>query len=163
MLVTQVARRSIPVWLILLAGSFTEAAFAQTLQYAPYGSWRGRAVARDGLFRVQRYHWGSGVTPTGATVLNTLIPVIPEIIGAATGRDADSRSTSRGGPEPWKGWEDYAQAQREANALLERTAALVGKPVPPSAVPEPSGFPRLDPAQYLPSNPWQNVEVGAEQ
>lgn len=105
----------------------TQDVLSQTLQYAPYGSWRGRAVARDGLFHVQRYHWGNGITPVGGSVLNTVIPVLADVGLAALGREGsrDVGASSRG--STWAGWDEYTKAQEEANALLKRTAALLNQ------------------------------------
>jgi len=61
---SRLARLSLIVFVMAFIGILlTEDASAQNLQYAPYGAWRGRAVARDGLFRVQRYHWGMELHP----------------------------------------------------------------------------------------------------
>lgn len=108
---------------------------AQILQYPPYGSWRGRAVARQGLFNVQKYRWGGGITPTGGAVLTTLIPVIPEIIGAtvpfarddSSTRDSASRdATSRPAFQQTSGWSEYAAEQRRATDLLLKLDRLSG-------------------------------------
>ncbi len=146
----------------------TQDAFGQTLQYAPYGAWRGRAVARDGLFHVQRYHWGNGITPVGGSVLNTAIPVLAEVGLAALGRGEDaSRDAASRGPAAWAGWPEYKKSQDEANALLQRTAALLNSGVPgPNVVPAPAGTPaeingsKLTPEQYkaeFGANPWDAV------
>jgi hypothetical protein len=118
--------RRIPlIALIVLVASLAvaERASAQTLQYPPYGSWRGRAVARDGLFRVQRYRWGNGITPQGATVLTTLIPVIPDIIRVATnplGAEDPAAAAERAG------WSEYAEEQKRATDVLLRLEKLAG-------------------------------------
>lgn len=85
--------------------------------------WRTHYVRRDGLFHVEKYKTGNGLTPIGGAVLTTLIGATPDILNAAAGRDLD-QDQSRGVDESWKA--SYAEQQKAANDLLERTAALVG-------------------------------------
>ncbi len=100
--------------------SFTDRASAQT------GAWRGHTMTRDGLFHVTRTRWGNGVTPVGASVLIPLIDAAPGIINAATGRGADSQTSSRGpSREAWAGWEVYAAEQKRATDLLARLDGIV--------------------------------------
>ena len=48
--------------------------------WQPYGSWRGRIVYRDGLFRTRRIWWYHGIMPTGALVFISAIENVPGII-----------------------------------------------------------------------------------
>lgn len=110
-------------------------------RYPPYGAQRGRMVYRDGLFHSERYRWGNGLTPQGAQVLTHAIdvmgPLVPVIVGAATGREANEASRS----EPdcsasrssrLEGMDHYAQEQARANDLLYRTARLADPNFPSS-------------------------------
>ena len=113
---------------------------SQTLQYPPYGSVRGRAVARDGLFHSQRYHWRNGLTPVGGEVLVHGIDVLgpaavsfanvaAEALRPGLGRGvADEDNSLRSGTRSvteFTAPKDYVDAQLAANALLVRTAALI--------------------------------------
>ena len=142
---------------VLLGVLSMESASAQTLQYAPYGSLRGRAVARDGLFRVQKYHWGNGLTPQGASVLNTaietVVPLIPTFLGREVESDASrSRNASRFAPMS----ENNAEMER-ANELYARTQRLLGDSQA-SVQPQTTSLgDRLSPAeveQAFGTNPW---------
>lgn len=129
---------------------------AQSFQYPPYGAQRGHMVSRNGLFHVTRYHWGNGLTPAGAAFLtdavDTIVPAIPGIIAAATGRevdnqtrDAQSRSLATRTPVQFTAPQDYVDEQRRANDLLARTASLVGvSSVAPPPVAAPGGGPTAD-------------------
>lgn len=112
---------------------------AQEFQYPPYGAWRGRMVARDGLFHVQRYHWGGGLTPTGGAFLTSavsdLAPLLVSLAGARD-LDADSRSSETA---RFDAREDYIREQRRANDLLERTASIVVS----SSGPTPNAVPAI--------------------
>lgn len=105
------------VFAIVAAVISTESAHAQ---------WRSRYLKRDGLFHVERYHTGNGLTSVGAGVLTTLITSAPGIIDSVQGRDLNEpqEESSRAIDNSWK--EHYAVEQQSANNLLERTARLVG-------------------------------------
>ena len=102
-------------------------------RYPPYGSLRGHMVRRDGLFHVERYRWGNGLTPQGATVLTSAIdafaPIVPVLVSGGVGREANGQSRdyeSRDSETRTCTLPDsYIVEQRRANDLLARTARLV--------------------------------------
>jgi len=165
-------------FLVLLAVSaiggafFPDTGLGQTaFQYPPYGALRGRMVSRDGVYRVQRYRWGGGITPQGAAFLtsavNAVVPMIPSLIGRGEGGDSDADGGTRnlrdfGTREPnrFTAPNDYVVAQQEANALLASTAALVGYTTPKSDSARPPIDELLKWYKAPEGNPWGNGKTG---
>ena len=85
--------------------------------------WRTRYVRRDGLFHVEKYRTGNGITPVGGAVLTALITTAGDVAGNVLGKDVEEE-TPREIDDSWK--QAYAEQQRKANDLLVRTSALVG-------------------------------------
>lgn len=139
----------------LAVTSGAEVCSGQTLQYPPYGSWRGRAVARQGLFHVQRYRWGSGLTPTGGAFLTSAVESLAPVLPVLVGRDEASRS---GAGRPLSSRDDYVRELRRANDLLERTQQLLTNNPTEGAEPvDPPSDGRLTPEeieQRYGTNPW---------
>src|SRR5262245_65212513 len=56
--------------------------------------WRTRYVHREGLFHVEKYHTGNGITPTGAGVLiagiNAFAPIVGTVVGRETPEDREA-------------------------------------------------------------------------
>lgn len=137
---------------ILASSAMSDSAHAQL-------PWRGHYVRRDGLFHVERAHWGGGITANGASVLSTGITAFAPVVGSLIGRDAAVEDTSkdRDVPRAVLGEEYEVEAQR-ARELLDRTARLVGISSYPNPTPEqPVGDGRGDPAapQFGTSSPWK--------
>ena len=118
---------------VVSAFPITSASGQDYFRYPPYGSLRGHMVRRDGLFHVERYRWGNGLTPQGAAVLTSGIeafaPIVPVLVTGGVGREANGQrrdyesrdSETRTCTLP----ESYIVEQRRANDLLVRTARLV--------------------------------------
>lgn len=134
-----------PTFKILALGAFALTFFAccgdvavaqNTFSYPPYGAVRGRMVSREGLLNSERYRWGGGLTPGGVTFLNHAVDAFaPAVIGLTAGRDVPDSARSRDsegglvmgtsrGRSMAEIWDEYTQAQQEANRLLADTAAL---------------------------------------
>lgn len=99
--------------------------------------WRTKYFRRDGLFHVEKYHTGNGLTPVGGAVLTTGITQFAPIVGAALGRDtpesANRDATTVTLPQ------DYITELSRANELLKRTEALVnGLPPATTTTPAPA-------------------------
>src|SRR5688500_693997 len=77
--------------------------------------WRGRYVRRDGLFHVERLHWGGGITANGASVLNTGITAFAPVVGGLIGREAplEDEEKERDTPRSSLG-DEYLEEQRKA-------------------------------------------------
>lgn len=99
-------------------GSFTPSAEAQ---------WRTHYVRRDGLFHVEKYHTGNGITPAFAGMMVGIANAAAPVAEAALGRDTPEDREAKAERDAARAevMANMAQAQAEANALLDRTARLV--------------------------------------
>jgi len=94
--------------------------------------------------------------------LNTLIPVIPDIIGASVGlRGADDQNANRAAStQRWAGWDEYRTEQKRATDLLERLDGLANGAVGAvGAAGSTGGRPKLTPDEVSEqfgdtSSPW---------
>ena len=118
--------------------------------------WRGRYVRRDGLFHVEKYHWGNGITPTGALVINHALDVLAPIAQQALNRDADTRGVSA--QERNAILESDRQKLAEAQAIRAKTEQLYASFIGTNPPTGPGGQlpvvdPSADPFQNWPNNP----------
>jgi len=128
--------------------------------------WRTHYVRRDGLFHVEKYHTGNGLTPVGGQVLMTGITAFAPIVGTLAGREAPQDEAARDTPRALLP-DDYIEQQRRANDLLERTAQLVnfvpsgnGGPIPPAPQQGGTGASAAG-GQFGPKSPWRPRPNGA--
>jgi hypothetical protein len=108
----------------VFSGVYADSCEAQSFQYPPYGAWRGRMVARDGIGHSVRYRWGNGLTATGGAVLGQAIDAFAPVALAFAGRGEEDDSQARGDGSTIDR-QALANAQNDANALLARTARLI--------------------------------------
>jgi len=119
--------------------------------------WRTHYVRRDGLFHVEKYHTGNGVTPQGANMIVGLGQAFAPIAGLALGREEEQRSRDMPTQSDLAA---YNEELAKARDLLARTAHLVDShisatPPPATNVQPPATNPngqRID--DYQGPNPW---------
>ncbi len=112
---------------------------------------------------VYKYH---GLNANGAAVLTSAIQGAPAILTAVGGlvghKDLDTPASKDISTSSLKSCAEYAEQQRRANDLLERTAHLVGvvgaaapAPTPPTGPrpPKPEGD-KVLPSEGFGPNPW---------
>lgn len=86
--------------------------------------WRTRYVKRDGLFHVEKYRTGNGLTDNGLALLVKLTDAAqPIIAGMAGDLLPGSRSMEGGDSGEWVS--DYENEQQRAEELLERINNLL--------------------------------------
>jgi hypothetical protein len=127
-----------------------------TMCQSASAQWRTHYVRRDGLFHVEKYRTGNGLTPAGAGVLTAGINAFAPIVGSLVGRAAPPDETSRDTPRALLP-DDYIEEQRRANDLLERTARLVNFTVPGGGASTP-----LSPVQDGPGATASSPEFGTQ-
>jgi hypothetical protein len=124
--------------------------------------WRTKYFRRDGLFHVEKYHTGNGLTPVGGEVLMAGITAFAPIVGTLAGRDAPRDEAQREAPRDMPRAllpEEYIVEQRRANDLLERTANLVNWLPPAGGAPGPQPLqngpsPGPVPSEFGARSPW---------
>jgi hypothetical protein len=135
------------------------------LAESAFAQWRGHYVRKRGIFgrEVERYHWGGGITPQGATVLGNLITTSGQVanqwVGSGTGT-----ATTGGGEEAsaapqesaeldqavqdelqrfrnndQQRYDEAVNVKQELSALLKDLRGSVPKEVLPAAAPRESG------------------------
>jgi len=125
-----------------------------TMCHSASAQWRTHYVKRDGLFHVEKYHTGNGLTPVGGEVLMTGITAFAPIVGSLVGREAPRDEATRDTPRALLP-DDYIVEQRRANDLLERTAHLVNYPSSGSGVSDQRPpTPGLVPSEFGTQSPW---------
>ncbi|MFM9068786.1 MAG: hypothetical protein ACKOUR_15860, partial [Planctomycetota bacterium] len=92
----------------------SEQAFAQ----AP---WRTHYVKRDGLFHVEKYRTGNGITNNGLVFLQTLTEAAAPVVAGLT-RDLDAKIGQRELDNSWE--ENYNSEQSRATEIYDRLIEL---------------------------------------
>jgi len=91
---------------------------------AAQNPWRTRYVKRDGLFHVEKYRTGNGLTDNGLALLLKVTEVAGPILEGVT-RNAMAGTRDMDGTDSG-GWEiEYQEEQQRADELLERINGLL--------------------------------------
>lgn len=83
--------------------------------------WRTHYVKRDGLFHVEKYRTGNGITNNGLVFLQTVTQAAAPIVAGLT-RDLDAKSGQRELDNSWE--ESYNSEQSRAQEIYDRLIEL---------------------------------------
>lgn len=110
--------RSRTFLLLIVVGLSFSFGGGQVFAQAP---WRSHYVKRDGLFHVEKYRTGNGITNNGLVFLQTVTEAAAPIVAGLT-RDLDAKSGRRELDNSWE--ESYNSEQTRATEIYDRLIEL---------------------------------------
>jgi hypothetical protein len=116
--------------------------------------WRTHYVKRDGLFHVERYRTGNGITPNGSLVLTNAFDAFAPVVSAAL--SAGTKEAPGDGTIRSVNWQDdYLKELKRADDLLERANRLLEGRLPVNQASSPhSPSSQEELKKQFGENPW---------